>query len=53
MDIPRLFNDAVLGLHLEGVVAKHDDSIYVPGARSRDWVKVKRKGAVPAERFRR
>jgi bifunctional non-homologous end joining protein LigD len=52
-DIPRLFNDAVLGLHLEGLVAKRDDSIYVPGIRSRDWVKVKRKGAVPAERSKR
>ena len=52
-DIPRVFNDALLGLHLEGLVAKRDDSIYVPGARSRDGVKVKRKGAVPAERFKR
>ncbi|MDN8618952.1 ATP-dependent DNA ligase [Variovorax ginsengisoli] len=52
-DIPRIVNDAVLGLKLEGLVAKRDDSIYVPGSRSRDWVKVKRKGAVPAERFKR
>jgi len=43
----------VLGLKLEGLVAKRDDSIYVPGSRSRDWVKVKRKGAVPPERFKR
>jgi len=49
-DIPRIFNDAVLGLKLEGLVAKRDDSIYVPGSRSRDWIKVKRKGAVPAKR---
>jgi ATP-dependent DNA ligase len=34
------------------VVAKRDDSIYVPGARSHDRVKVKRKRAVPAERFK-
>ncbi|MDM0085542.1 RNA ligase family protein [Variovorax sp. J31P179] len=52
-DIPRIFNDAVLGLKLEGLVAKRDDSIYVPGSRSRDWIKVKRKGAVSAERFKR
>lgn len=38
---------------LEGVVAKRADSVYQPGVRSSDWVKVKRKGAVPAERFRR
>ena len=52
-DITPVFNDAVLGLHLEGLVAKRDDSIYAPDIRSRDWVKVKRKGAVPAERFNR
>ncbi|MDM0032270.1 hypothetical protein QTI33_09030 [Variovorax sp. J22P271] len=50
-DIPRIFNDAVLGLKLEGLVAKRDDSIYVPGTRSRHWVKVRREGAVPAQRF--
>jgi bifunctional non-homologous end joining protein LigD len=27
--------------HLEGVVAKRLDSIYQPGARTRDWVKIK------------
>jgi bifunctional non-homologous end joining protein LigD len=27
--------------HLEGVVAKRSDSVYLPGARSPDWVKVK------------
>lgn len=52
-DIQRIFNEAVLGLKLEGLVAKRTDSIYVPGIRTRDWVKVKRKGAVPAERFKR
>ncbi|MDM0047573.1 RNA ligase family protein [Variovorax sp. J22R115] len=47
-DIPRVFNNAVLSLKLEGLVAKRADSIYVPGTRSADWIKVKRKGAVPA-----
>jgi bifunctional non-homologous end joining protein LigD len=51
--IERIFNDAVLGLKLEGLVAKRMDSFYLPGMRTRDWVKVKRKGAVPAERFKR
>ena len=27
--------------HLEGVVAKRSDSVYLPGTRSPDWVKVK------------
>ncbi len=47
-----LFAQAV-GLKLEGIVAKRLTSIYVPGARSRDWIKIKRKGAVPAGRFKR
>ncbi|NDZ11458.1 hypothetical protein C7T35_23955 [Variovorax sp. WS11] len=49
----RFFHEAVLPLKLEGLVAKWATSPYTPGKRSRDWVKVKRKGAVPAERFRR
>jgi bifunctional non-homologous end joining protein LigD len=40
-------------LGLEGIVAKRADSTYRPGGRSRDWVKVKRPGAIPAERFKR
>ena len=40
-------------LKLEGLAAKRADSVYQPGVRSSDWVKVKRKGAVPAERFKR
>jgi bifunctional non-homologous end joining protein LigD len=48
----ELFDFAVQ-LKLEGLVAKRADSVYQPGVRSPDWVKVKRKGAVPAERFRR
>ncbi|MDM0036834.1 RNA ligase family protein [Variovorax sp. J22P271] len=52
-EIPRIFKDAVLGLELEGLVAKRMDSVYVPGVRSSEWVKVKRKGAIPPERFKR
>jgi bifunctional non-homologous end joining protein LigD len=47
-----LFQKA-LGLQLEGIVAKRLDAPYVPGARSRAWLKIKRKGAVPAGRFSR
>lgn len=42
-----------LALKLEGVVAKRAGSAYATGKRSSDWVKVKRPGAVPPERFRR
>ena len=49
----QLFKEAVIPLKLEGLVAKRADSVYRPGVRSSDWVKVKRKGAVPAERFKR
>lgn len=42
-----------LALELEGVVAKRLDSPYVAGARSAWWLKVKRPGAVPPERFKR
>jgi len=49
----ELFDVAVHQLELEGVVAKRIESPYRPGERSRDWVKVKRKGAVPPERFKR
>lgn len=48
-----MFDKYVLGLGLEGLVAKREHSIYRPGVRSSDWVKVKRKGAVPAGRFSR
>jgi bifunctional non-homologous end joining protein LigD len=40
-------------LKLEGLVAKRADSIYKPGVRTSDWVKIKRAGAIPAERFKR
>ncbi len=41
-----------MGLGLEGLVARRLDSIYEPGIRSTAWVKIKRKGALPAERFK-
>jgi bifunctional non-homologous end joining protein LigD len=55
-DLPAdaaLFDQAVVPFLLEGFVAKRRASPYQPGVRSRDWIKVKRKGAVPPERFRR
>ena len=48
-----LYDGAVLPLALEGLVAKRADGPYSPGIRSSEWVKVKRPGAVPAERFKR
>ena len=41
-----------LALSLEGIVCKHQESLYLPGTRSPHWLKVKRPGAVPTERFR-
>jgi len=41
----QLFHEAVIPLRLEGLVAKWADSVYQPGIRSNDWVKVKRTGA--------
>jgi bifunctional non-homologous end joining protein LigD len=55
-DLPAeaaLFNQAVMPLQLEGFVAKRRASTYQPGTRSYDWRKIKRPGAVPAERFKR
>ncbi|MDM0118112.1 hypothetical protein QTI66_39275 [Variovorax sp. J22R133] len=49
----RLFDEAVHQLKLEGLVAKRSGSGYRPGVRSADWVKVKRNGAIPPERFKR
>ena len=40
-------------LQLEGIVCKRLGSPYVGGERTGDWLKVKRPGAVPPERFRR
>lgn len=42
-----------LSLKLEGVVLKKKDSIYLPGERSPHWIKCKRPGATPAQRFHR
>lgn len=39
MGIP--FYEAVEERNLEGIVAKRKDSIYLPGKRSRDWIKIK------------
>ncbi|WP_225613176.1 hypothetical protein [Variovorax sp. VRV01] len=46
-------NSSRIPLKLEGLVAKRADSAYRPGVRSSDWAKVKRKGAIPPERFKR
>ena len=43
--------ERALELHLEGIVAKDLSSTYQPGVRSRHWLKIKRPGAVPPERF--
>lgn len=40
----RLFDEVVLGLQLEGFVAKRLASPYLPGAISPDWIKIKRPG---------
>lgn len=40
-------------LELEGVVAKRKGSVYSPGERSPDWIKIKRPGATPPGRFQR
>ncbi|WP_249221234.1 hypothetical protein [Cupriavidus sp. KK10] len=42
-----------LTLGLEGVVGKRAGSLYQGGERSRDWIKIKRPGAVPHQRFTR
>jgi len=39
-----LFNSIEIGTKLEGFVAKKRDSIYQPGVKSRDWLKMKRAG---------
>ncbi|MCC2673276.1 MAG: hypothetical protein K0R58_223 [Ramlibacter sp.] len=39
-----LFHELVLSLQLEGFVAKRLASPYLPGIRTRDWLKIKRKG---------
>ncbi len=51
-DGARLY-DAALRLGLEGIVGKRVGSRYAAGARSLDWIKVERPGAVPPKRFKR
>jgi len=41
----------MLALKLEGIVGKRAGSTYQAGVRSPDWEKIKRPGAVPAQRF--
>lgn len=48
-----VYEKGVLPLKLEGMVGKRLDSPYLPGRRTDDWVKVKRPGAVSAQRFKR
>lgn len=45
-----LFEQAC-ALELEGIVAKRLDAPYASGVRSDAWLKIKRKGAVTAQRF--
>ncbi len=35
------FYEAAVSLGMEGVIAKHRDSLYVPGRRSRQWIAVR------------
>ena len=35
------FFDAARGMQLEGIMAKKSDSPYVPGVRTKDWLKIK------------
>jgi len=48
-----LFPRFVLALELEGFMAKRRSSAYEPGTRSDSWRKIKRKGAVEPQRFKR
>jgi bifunctional non-homologous end joining protein LigD len=51
-DIHRVFHEEVVPFELEGLVAKRLDSVYTPGTRTGDWVKVTRKNAIAAQRVR-
>ncbi len=53
VDNGRWLYQSALDLKLEGVVGKRQGSAYQDGVRSPDWIKVKRPGAVPPERFKR
>jgi bifunctional non-homologous end joining protein LigD len=55
-DLPaqaELFTEGVEPLLLDGFVAKRRASIYTPGVRSRDWQKIKRRGVIPSQPFKR
>lgn len=39
-----LFNTIVIGTELEGFMAKKRDSVYQPGVKTRDWLKMRRAG---------
>lgn len=45
--------EQMLAVKAEGIVSKRLDSPYLSGERSAAWLKVKRPGAVPAQRFKR
>jgi len=49
----RWLIEQALALQLEGIVGKRGSSTYQAGIRSPDWIKIKRPGAVPPNRFRR
>lgn len=49
----QLLADIVMPRKLEGLVAKRADSVYQPGVRSGDWVKIKRSGVTTERRIRR
>jgi bifunctional non-homologous end joining protein LigD len=51
-DIHRVFREEVALFELEGLVAKRLDSVYTPGTRTADWVKVSRKNTIAAQRFK-
>lgn len=48
-----LFQDIVLRLELEGMEKRRARPYTFGPERSGDWLKINRKGAVPAERFKR
>lgn len=52
-DINTIVREAVAPFELEALVAKRMDSVYTPGVRTANWVKVKRRNAIPAHRVQR
>lgn len=42
-DVGNAFYEKVIRLGLEGVIAKKSDSVYLPGTRTENWLKVKSK----------